>query len=124
MINELKEEEHYEKAFISLIRLIIYYKTGCGTGDTITDNPINHIYGPNEVINIYDNVDTGDLIGTLRVTSANVLSEGPNYISQMASIDEEGNSVYEEVPYAQIIQINYVYEGTAGASKRISGVQF
>ena len=104
--------------------LFILIGVGCGTGDTITENPRNHVYGPNEVINIYDNVDTGDLIGTLRITSVNVLSEGPNYITQMVSVDEEGNPVYEKVEYAQLIQINYVYEAVKGSSNTIDSYNF
>ena len=112
----------YLLALLGILFIII--ASGCGTGDTITDNPRNYVYGPNEVINIYDNVDTGDLIGTLRITSVNVLSEGPNYVNQMVSIDEDGNPVYEDVAYAQLIQINYVYEAVKGSSTTIGGYNF
>lgn len=110
--------------FIVLGILFVFALTGCGTGDTITDNPRNHVYGPNDVINIYDNVDTGELIGTLRVPSINVLSEGPIYISEVTSYDEDQNPVYSEVEYAQLIQVNYIYESTGVKARTIDSSNF
>jgi len=106
----------------SLMFISILILTSCSS-HTITDNPENYIYKLNDSINIYDNSDTRDLFGVLKITSVNVLSETPFVLKEADGYDANSKPVYKDVTYNQIVQVNYTYE-IKNSGKTISADNF
>lgn len=89
--------------------------SGCASATTITEREGNYVYGENEEINIVD-IDTRDTIGTLKMTGAIVLRDEPISLWERDGIDENGEAVYKETVYEQVVQIFYTYENKGGDS--------
>lgn len=96
------------KILASLLLISLLILSGCSS-HTITDKPENYLYKPNDVIHIYDNSDTRDLLGILKITSVNILSEKPFVHKEENGYDANSKPVYKDVTYNQIIQVNYTY---------------
>lgn len=93
--------------FLGIIVCITILLTGCrSVGDVITQKPREYIYKANEEILFYDNIKTGDLLSSLTFVSMFTLSEDPFTIQETVR-DENGDIVYKDVVYEQLIQINY-----------------
>ncbi len=101
--------------------LLLLFLAGC-SATTITEREGNYMYGKNEDINILD-IDTRNHIGTLRMTDVVVLSDTPFTISEKIGTDDIGNSIYEDISYAQLVQIFYQYDNR-GTDKNISSSNF
>jgi len=104
------------KKILSLYFLfLIIFLVGCSSTDRIiTDNALDYIYKANEKINIYDNANARELLGSLTVVSMNVLSNDEFVIKEPRGFDENDQPVYTETTYKQLVQINYVYQEKKG----------
>lgn len=89
--------------------------TGCASATTITEKEGNYIYSEGEDISIVD-IDTRDTIGTLNMTGAIVLKDEATSVLERDGTDENGEAVYKETVYEQVVQIFYTYENRGGNS--------
>lgn len=97
-------------SFAAIAISLFFLLTGCqGVGDVITQNPREYVYQAKEEIKFYDNVTTGDLLASFTCVSMIPLSDETFTIQEEAGEDENGDTVYKEVKYEQLIQINYVF---------------
>ena len=97
-----------KRMVLFLIALLPLFAAGC-SATTITEHEGNYMYGKNEDIKIID-IDTRNHIGTLKMTDAVVLSDTPFTISKKVGEYDNGSSIYEDVSYAQLVQIYYQYD--------------
>jgi len=102
--------------------VLLFLLTGC-SATTITGQAGNYIYKAGEAIDIID-IDTRNTIGTLKLTGAEVLINEPFTVREKSGTDESGNDVYVDVTYAQLLQIDYVYENKNGNNKNLSSANF
>jgi len=96
--------------------------SSCFAGDTTTDHARNHVYTLGEVIRFYDEKNDRDLLGTLTFVSVHVLSEDEFTLREKDGTDKEGEPVYKDVTYRQIVQINYTYQSITGRRLRAFSV--
>lgn len=106
---------------LSFMALLLLFLAGC-SATTITEREGNYMYGKNEDIHILD-IDTRNHIGTLRMTDVVVLSDTPFTISEKVGEDDYGNNIYEDISFAQLVQIFYQYDNR-GTDKNISSSNF
>ncbi len=99
-----------KKSALALIFLITVLLTvsGCGR-TTITQHEANHVYKAGEWINITD-IDTGDDLGRLKMTDVKVLKDKPFTVREEVNYDDEGNAIYGDVEYAQLIQVFFKFD--------------
>jgi len=93
---------------------------GCSVGlTTITEQPGNYQYQLNEPIEVID-IETRETLGTLVITGAEILREGPFEAQESDGEGEDGEAIYKTVTYSQIVQIFYTYSG----SRKLSNAHF
>lgn len=106
---------------LTIAVLLSFVFTGCrGVGDVITQNPREYVYKTKEEIRFYDNVKTGDLLSSLTFVSMFTLSDSTFMVTEQQGKDENGNIIYEDVVYEQIIQINYCFNSYDDSVRDIS----
>lgn len=110
-----------KRTLLFFMVLLSLFVAGC-SATTITEREGNYMYGKNEDIKILD-IDTRDHIGTLKMTDVVVLSDTPFIISERVGEYDNGSSIYEDVSYAQLVQIFYQYD-SRGTDKDISASNF
>lgn len=110
-------------AFMILpILLMAVIFSGC-EHETITQNPGEYRYQINEPINIVD-VETGDTLGVLTVTGVYTINDKPFTVRTETGTAEDGEPVYEDIAYEQLLQVNYIFENAPQNDKTISGLNF
>ena len=110
-----------KSTLILMVALILLLVSGCGT-TTITEHEGNYIYTQNEDINIIE-IDTRNHIGTLKMTQTEVLMNNPFTIKEKSGTDENGNDIYEDVTYQQLVQVFFLYD-SKGSGKSVSSLNF
>ena len=105
-----------------LLAVIIF--AGCTPSvETITEKPGNYIYGKNEEIKIID-IATDDIIATLTITGFETLLDGAFMVPHYVKTEENGEKIYEDVEYKQLLQIYYVFKNEPGHNKEIKSNNF
>jgi len=104
-----------------LVVAFILCLASCST-TTITDKPGEYEYGLNEEINIVD-IDSRKSLGTVKVTGYEIIKNEPFIIEEYKETNSSGEKVYEDVTYAQLVQIYYTYT-CIDSSKSFSGANF
>lgn len=97
--------------------LCLLLLSSCFAGNTTTDYARNHVYGLAEDIHFYDERNNRDPLGTLTFQSVYVLSNDAFTLKERDG-NKDGQPAYKEVPYSQLVQINYTYQSDAGKSPR------
>lgn len=100
------------------ILVLLLLLSSCFAGDTITDYARNHVYQQGDVIRFYDEKNDRKPLGVLTFAAVHVLSDEPFTVKEQDGKDEQGNPVYKDVAYSQLVQIDYTYE--AFTKKRIN----
>jgi len=98
--------------------VLLLLLSSCFAGDTITDNARNHVYQMGDVIHFYDERNDRKPLGALTFVSVHVLSDDPFTLKEQDGKDSQGEPIYKDVTYNQLVQIDYTYE--AFAKKRIN----
>ncbi len=106
--------------FPVLLMAIIF--SGC-EHETITQNPGEYNYQMNEPIEIID-IETRDVLGILTITGAYPINDKPFTVRTETGTTEDGEPIYEDIAYEQLLQINYIFKDTAQNNKTISGLNF
>ena len=107
----------------ALLLLILTVVTGCASVETITENPGNYMYSLNEEIKIID-IDTRETIGTLVFTGTDILRDEDFTLTLYKETDDDGNRIYEDLTYRQLVQINYIFRNTVDSAKEITFKNF
>ena len=110
-----------KRLFLVVLALCLLTLSSCKTTAT-TNKPDHYLYGMNEEIKIFD-VDSNRELGTLQITDAIVLMDEPFTIKEQKEYDDNGDPVYENVAYEQLVQIIYSIT-TADSTKTFSDLNF
>lgn len=99
-----------------LLFLICLFLVGCSDGNTVTEQPRNHLYGLGEEI-VVTSVDNGNQLMRLQVKSVKVLKN--EKFSVQSETDEKTST-----EYSQLIEIEYDYVNINGNSKILTSSNF
>ena len=111
-----------KKVFISILpAVLILCLSSCQT-TTMTDKSNDYLYGLNEEIKILD-IESKKELGAVTITDVVILMDSPFELSKIKEHDGNGDPVYENVRYEELVQINYT-ASTVDSTKKISSVNF
>jgi len=110
-----------KKRMLLLAIGLVLVLTAC-SAKTITEHAGNYLYAQNEAINILD-IDTRDSIATLTMTGTAVLLDEPFTIAEPDGVDEDGNELFVDVAYEQLVQVFYRYD-SRGTYTTVSAANF
>ena len=107
---------------LAILPLVLLF--GCVPSvETITKKPGEYVYGMGEKIQIVD-IETDEQIATLTVDGSEVLRNEPFTIQRLVGTKEDGEKVYEDVAYQQLVEIYYAFANEPNYSKSISRRNF